>query len=160
MTDQPAIDPREAYCAGLEQLAAILRANPDVPLPTTGGKYSPVNWLVFNYGDRNEDFGVQKATAARIARALPGTVHKQELGELFRFDAQLGGLHVQVIVDRAAVCERIVTGHEVVTKKVPDPAALAALAAVPQVEVTETVETVEWVCAPLLADTPAAEQVA
>jgi hypothetical protein len=156
MTDQPETDPREGYCAGLEQLAAILRANPDVPLPTTGGKYSPVNWLVFSYGGQNEDLAVQKATAARIARALPCTVHKEEMGELFRLDAQLAGLSVQVIVDRPAVCERIVTGTEVVTKKVPDPAALAA---VPQVEVTETVETVEWRCAPLLA-APAVEQVA
>lgn len=66
----------------------------------------------------------------------------------FRAYANFGPVSVVAITEREKVCERVVTGTEVVTTIVPDPTLLAE---VPQIEVTETVEISEWKCKPLLA---------
>jgi hypothetical protein len=134
---------RTAYVAGLRALADLLDAHPDVPLPTTGGGTAAVDWLLFGAADLELD--AQKAVAARIVQVLPRPVRKRDTADLYRFSAELHGLHVEVIVDRPAVCERVVTGTKTVTREVPDPAA-------PKVTVTEEVETAEWVCRPLLAE--------
>ncbi len=141
-------DDREAYCLGLEKLAAVLRANPDLSLPVDGGsKYSAMTWHLFDLGEVTDPAG-QKAKAAQIVRTLGGDFDKSVTADLFRFHGRVEGLHVQVIVNQAAVCERVVTGTTDITREVLDPEALAA---VPKTTVTETVETVEWRCGSLLS---------
>lgn len=143
--DQP--DPRVEYIAGLRALADLLEAKPDLPTPDTNDMY----WHLFGYtGGSKLDLAAQKAEAARIVRLLGGTIDKYETGDLYRFKRHLHALKLEVIVDRPAVCERVVVSAEVVTKQVPDPNA-------PLVEVRETVEQVEWRCKPLLADDELAE---
>jgi hypothetical protein len=134
-------DPRTAYTAGLRQLADLLDSTPDLPLPATDS----FDWFLFGSGLTEAE---QKAEATRLVRLLPGKQDKWETGSLFRFRGYLGGLRTQVIVDRDAVCERVVTGTREVIREVPDPEALAA---VPTKVVTETVEDVRWECRPLLA---------
>ena len=140
---------RADYIAGLRQLADVLEQHPDLPLPLRGSKsVVPVDWLLFG-GDTRDNLAAQKRVAAQIVRALPCKFDKHVTANLFRYSGELGGLHVQVVVDQAAVCERVVVGTETVTREVPDPDA----APVPTVTVTETVEKVEWQCRPLLAST-------
>lgn len=138
---------RAEYIAGLRQLADLLDANPDLPVPTHGD----VSWLIFSVGSGSETaekLAAQKAQASVIVRAIPATWHKRDMDTLFQYKAKLRGLGIDVTVERAAVCERVVTSTETVTSHVPDPEAMAK---VPLVEKTETVETVEWICRPLLS---------
>lgn len=146
---------RAAYIDGLRKLADLLDSTPSLPLPNTDG----VNWYLFqndwvdNEAAATEDgLASQKSEAARIVRLLPGAQEKQDTSGLFRFKGYIGGLTTEVIVNRPAVCERVVTGVETVTRHVPDPAV-----EVPLVEVTEEVETFEWRCEPLLAAKSGAE---
>lgn len=147
LAEQP--DPRVEYIAGLRALADLLETKPDLPLPDTHEVY----WHLFSGHTtalEHIDLPAQKAEAARIVRLLGGTVDKWETGDLYRFRRHLHGWAAEVVVDRPAVCERVVVSAEVVTKQVPDPNA-------PLVEVRETVEQVEWRCKPLLAEDEAAE---
>ena len=91
-------------------------------------------------------------TAAGVVRRIGGKWEKgkRHNGEFYDFTRSYGGgVYASVVVDRPAVCERVVTAVREVTREVPDPEALAAL---PTTTVTETVEDVEWRCLPLLAD--------
>ena len=144
------LNDRQAYTAGLRQLADLLDERPDIPLPHQGTDTAvPIHWLYFGNG---RDFEEQKAIARTIVRAIPGQIVKRETGDLFRFHGRLAGLHLEVVVDRPAVCERVVVGTETVTTTIKDPDAVAAL---PDVEVTETVEQVEWRCQSILAESEA-----
>lgn len=137
---------RAGYIAGLRHLADILEEHDDLPLPFTGTK-SELLWIE-SHTDHD-----QQEVARTFVRAIPGTVTKQVRGDAFDLVGHVDGLSVQMILNRDAVCERVVTGVETVTRTVSDPEALAA---VPTREVTETVETVEWRCAPILAGRDAA----
>lgn len=137
---------RTQYIAGLRELADLLERHDDLPLPDTGtGKYNAIDWHLFG-GDNQGDLEAQKDLARRIVRVLPGRAEKWETGDLFRLHGHVSGLAWQVIVEREAVCERVVTTREV-TEMVPDPSV-----SVPLVEVTKTVEDVAWDCGSLLAD--------
>lgn len=141
---------RAGYIAGLRALADALEQQPDLPLPDAPGPregQSHVAWYLFGSG-AGLGYEQQKVQAAAIVRALPGRFDKVENDTLFRFRGKLGALPIEVIVDRPAVCERVVTGTREVVREVPDPEALAA---VPTTTVTETVEDVRWECRPLLA---------
>lgn len=87
----------------------------------------------------------EMAAIARAALAHGAKVDKDASGDIYTLTVSWGALAAQAIAYREAVCERVVTGTETVTRTVPDPTA-------PLVKVTETVEHVEWVCRPLLAD--------
>jgi hypothetical protein len=137
---------RDEYITGLRQLADILERHDDLPLPYTGTA-SRLLWIAGLSEDHAE-------LARTFARNIPGVLRKNVRGDVFDLIGDIQGLHVQLIVDRDAVCERVVTGTETVTRQVPDPSVV-----VPTVEVTEVVEQVEWVCSPLLADREPAEQV-
>lgn len=137
---------RTDYINGLRELADLLEQHDDLPLPSTGtSKYNAIDWHLFG-GDIADDLEKQKDLARVIVRALPGQAEKWETGELFRFHGRVGGLVWQVLVERDAVCERVVTTREV-TEMVPDPSV-----SVPLIEITKTVEDVEWECGSLLAD--------
>ena len=136
---------RSDYVKTLEDLTALMKSVPNLPAPTHISPASRrIDWLLF--GDENT-YPEQKALAAKIVKLLPGHKAKRVTADLFRFAGEVNGLKYQIVVQRDAVCERIVTGKETVTTHVPDPEAV-----VPMVEVTEEVETVEWKCSPLLDD--------
>lgn len=142
---------RAGYITGLRELADLLEQTPDLPLPSSpsinpGG--STISWYLFG-GVEPLALAEQKARAAEIVRTIPGSFDKYDTGDLFRFRGRIGGLPAEVIVDRPAVCERVVTGTREVTREVPDPVTLAD---VPTVTVTEVVEDVRWECRPLLAE--------
>lgn len=141
MTNETPLHIRQAE--GLRRLADMIEEHPDLAEVLT---YS----LQFN------TFSNDPAVLAKflkVGRRYGATTEKATSGEKW-FMARLiwgdGYTAVQLDVNahREAVCERVVTGTEMATKTVLDPAKLAE---VPTVEVTERVETVEWRCAPLLA---------
>lgn len=137
-----AADPRAAYIEGLRILADALEAHPEAPLPING-RSNPITFSAWAFSTDDP-----RGLMATVARALPCRWDKDANGAYFHLVGKLAGLEVQVIADRDAVCERVVTGTETVTKEVPDPEALAA---VPTTTVTEEVEIFEWRCAPILA---------
>lgn len=128
---------RSEYIAGLRAIADLLDSKPDLPIPST----PTFHWYLFG----SPALPTQKAEAARIVRLIGGKHTKYETGDLYRFASRVHGIKTEVIVDRPAVCERVVVAADVVTRRVPDPSA-------PLIEITETVEQVEWVCLPLLAE--------
>ena len=128
-------DTRNGYTQGLRQLADLLDNHPELPLPYSGsGADHTLHWIEYD-----------KASAARFAQLIPGTITKAPRGDAMDLEGRIAGLHVTFIASRAALCERIVTGtHKVIVD------------AQPAVEATEAttmvVEDVEWVCGSLLAD--------
>jgi len=134
----PAVDPRTEYIAGLRELADILYANPDLPLPYHGD-LAQLLWIPGLVDD-------QKEQAAAFTRAIPGKVDKQPRGDAFDLVGKIRGLAVCMILDRDQVCERVVVGTETVT--VPATEAVEA-----QPERVEEREIVRWECMPILRDT-------
>jgi hypothetical protein len=128
---------RSDFTNGLRELADILDANPDLPLPYSGTG-SELLWIARHGEDH-------KAFAQTFARVVPGTLTKSVRGTDFDLIGSVGGVQVQLIVDRDAVCERVVTGIETVTIS-------AKPATDPEPERTEERELVEWRCQPLLAE--------
>lgn len=97
--------------------------------------------LAFQVCNQIEGDEQQKAATALIVRVVGGYWTKTEgSGVLYLDQRDNELLHFSITVDRAAVCERVVTGTREVT--------------VPAVEATpervEVVDNVEWVCAPIL----------
>ena len=129
---------REDYIAGLRALADLLAQHDDLPLPLDGQEHTSIGWNLLSDTDARD-------AAAEVIRSVGGSWDKVPIGTQMHYRRKLHGLHLHVVVTREAVCERVVTGTETVTRLVPAPDA-------PMVEVTETVETVEWVCQPLLAE--------
>lgn len=143
--DQPAADD---IAAALNQIAAVLKSNPDLVQHVRHTPLLNVNIPISTAAD-------QRAAIAAMTRAalLHGaTAKKQPYGTgdtLFGAKLTFGPISLHVYGDRDQVCERVVVGTREVTEEVPDPEALAA---VPKVTVTRTVEDVRWECRPLLAD--------
>jgi len=132
----------------LRVLADLIEAHPDLPLPYVTAYSSgqtEAAWYL-HILDLQGDLPEQKAVAARIVSTLGGKWAKHEDGDCFRFtQRRWDGLVLQVTVNRAAVCERVVTGTHEVTMPATD-----ARPAEP--ERVETVEDVTWVCSSLLAE--------
>jgi hypothetical protein len=84
----------------------------------------------------------QKETAARIVRLIGGKWAKADGGDRLYLRRHQGDIEFCVVVDREAVCERVVKG----TREVTIPAVEA------QPERVQTVEDVEWVCGSVLAE--------
>jgi len=132
---------RAGYIAGGRELFDILEANPDLPLPSAG---SLMPLTLFFHGN------TAKNDLASALLAFPGTKAKSVRDNYFDVAINLHGLKVQLTALREQVCERVVTGTEVITREVPDPKVRVSM-----VTVTETVETVEWICSPLLSEVSA-----
>jgi hypothetical protein len=137
----------------LRAVADLLAAHPDLPLLPYVTLYghrperADLTWSLHINGNAI-DAADQKAKAALILRTLGGKWNKDfEWGDTDRADfAQArDGLHLRVVVQRSAVCERVVVGEETVT--------LPAVEAQP--ERTATREVVEWRCEPVLAEVSA-----
>lgn len=139
---------RAAYTAGLRELADILDAHPELPLPWEGGPYAAMTFH-FLSGDNPR----AEMAAARRALGVPMDKKPRDDG-YFDMTGTIHGLHVTLNAYRKDVCERIVVDTYEVEIEEPDPVAVAAL---PKVKRTEVVEDVEWVCAPILAGELSAE---
>lgn len=140
-------DTRTEYIQGLRQLADILDANPDLPLPYAMGTDGEFD------SDRATFYLHSKADMVTFARCFPGPLSKEvdDRSEHYGFSLKgsLRGLHLLASVARSEVCTRRVVATREVEVTKPDPDAVAA---VPTITVTETVEDVEWDCLPLLAE--------
>lgn len=145
MTNPTEQDARSAYTAGLRQLANILDAHPEVPLPYEGsGRMLSQRISFMFYGSDDH-----RTAMAEARRALGVPVEKDDsVNGYFKLTGSLCGLYFELSTSRESVCERIVVGTREVETEEPDPAAVATL---PKVKRTVTVEDVEWRCAPLLA---------
>ncbi|MGI8307037.1 hypothetical protein [Saccharopolyspora hattusasensis] len=136
MTTTDALAQQQA--TGLRALADMIEAHPEIPATYLDGFFGINVW----YPQSAEEM-------AAIARATlkHGAKVEKEIGEnLYNLTISWGPFKAKALGNRGAVCERVVTGTETVTRKVPDPSVV-----VPMVEVIEEVETFEWRCAPLLA---------
>lgn len=135
---------RTAYIDGLRQLAAILEANADVPIPFEGGTHE---FTVFAKGD------AAKHVMRAFARAFPGEKRKSEWSHNGNHElwlcATLAGITVVCRADRERVCTRRVVGTKQVMRTIP---ARPALPEEPEHIVTETVEEIAWDCEPLLRE--------
>lgn len=135
-------DERQRYVTLLADLARILREHPGIPKPDI--YTDEIRFAVFGSDAR------EIIAAAR--RAIGGTWAKQprenQYGTYLDYTREWHGFPVRLTTARDEVCRKVVTGTREVTRKVPDPEALAK---VPEIEVTETEEISEWVCEPLLA---------
>lgn len=131
---------RAAFVSGLRTLADLIEQHDELPVPYD----VTAMWIVGLASDEE-----QRRVAQTFVRTMPGAVAKGVRDTAFDLDGQIGPVNVSMILNRDAVCTRVVKDTREVTREVPDPDALAA---VPTVTVTETVEDVEWVCGPLMAD--------
>jgi len=134
----------DSLANGLRQLAHMVETN-----PTLVDEYRMQGWFeryLIPVYTRKEVAAYTRAGLSAGARVV-----KHQNDQYAGVDIHFGPMWLHIYIDRAQVCERIVTGTREVTKEVPDPEALAA---VPKVTKTETVEDVEWRCLPLLAELP------
>ena len=125
--------------AGLREAAALVEAHPELPTPyvtSSSDGRAHVHWFLTMDGRTKVN---QRGDAVRIMRAVGGKWDKETYNE-FSFQRRLGLLNLLIQVEREAVCERVVTGTEVVT--------VPAVAAEP--ERTEERDVVEWRCEPVL----------
>lgn len=124
------------------EVVEFLTKYPNIPPPSNVeiNPYGDATIIWYLFGDSLDE---QKEKARDIVRTIPGTAVKNGLTDLFEFSGECEGVRWRVLVDRPAVCERVVTSRASITKLVTDPEA-------PLIETTEIVETVEWICTPLL----------
>lgn len=139
--------------AGLRALAEFIEKHPEV----ADGLSHTLMTSGINMHLRAEDKAAELGQIARLAARAGATVDKEIDDVWHNLVVRFGAVKVHVLAYRGEVCERVVTGVQTVTRKVPDPKALAE---VPEVEVAEEVERVEWVCRPLLDPEPPAQAVA
>ena len=146
---------RAAYIQGLRQLADILEAHPEVPLPYEGGRRTTAITIHFLHDDD------PRAELATAARAIPCTWQKEtsepdpdgKWAAYFDLNGQLGGLHLKLTAYRDAVCTRVVTGLEDrEVQEIVTPAVTRTI--------VKPVEVVEWDCGSLLAPAEALEAMA
>ena len=129
---------RAEYIAGLRELADLLERHDDLPLPYRGSM-SDLVWI-----EVTRDADEQKALAAKFTRLIPSTISKEPRDTALDVKGSIRGLQVCMVVNRSAVCERIVKG----TKTVTIPAKPA------EPERTVEVDEVDWVCGSILDGTP------
>lgn len=147
MTD---MTPAQQMAAGLRALAALVDEHPDMAGDIDHTLNSLLGMPMFN--DNVTDQRARLVEWARAGKQHGAKITKDaDSDDDFKLVVDFfGAVRIRILADREKVCEKVVTGTEVVTKKVKDPALLAE---VPEIEVTETVETVKWRCSSLLADT-------
>lgn len=130
----------------LRAIADLLVGYADLGEPyitvSTARTEATVTWGL-TYGVDPQD---QKTSAARIIKAFGGKWDKDfdwpEGQDRADFVQRRDGIVLRIVVERTAVCERVVTGVETIT--VPAVEAMA--------ERTEDREIVEWRCEPLLSE--------
>jgi hypothetical protein len=137
----------------LRALADLIDAHPNLPeayISSYSTDRVDVHWYLHIH-ELVQDLPAQKAAAALIIRIIGGHWDKTERSDdAFEFTQNRDGLLLEVVVNRAAVCERVVVG----THEVTVPATPAMPARPAEAERTTTVEDITWVCSSLLADAP------
>jgi hypothetical protein len=139
MSFSPTVEEARAQAAALRSLADLIEANPSL-----AGTSSYVRSLNIWWAATADQLG----DIARAGLAHGAKVDKRYTDDCVTLALSWGPVTAHALAIRSRVCERVVTGVDVVTRKIPDPDALAA---VPLIEVTEEVERVEWRCEPILA---------
>ena len=140
--EAPADPKRAAYIDGLRQLADVLEAHAELPLPYEGSRTAMTFFFLFSEDPR--------AAMAAAVRALPCNLVKNFSGyddgpSYLDLSGQLGGLKIELTARRDDVCTRRVTGTEDrEVEEVVTPAVKRT--------VTKAVEVVEWDCHPIMAD--------
>lgn len=132
---------------GLRAMAAFAEANPELADELA---YALDAGNVLLSCSHVPDPAATMAAFATAAVRAGAKVTKSGNDSFFHTFLSWGPVGLKVYAEREQVCERVVTGSEVVKETVPDPERLAQ---VPLVEVEKVVETYEWKCAPLLAAT-------
>lgn len=123
---------------GLRELADFIEAHPD--LPWSDVYPGTFEWRVNVFvGNDAEKFAAFAASGGRWDKSTYASDGEDGIFMVTRTFG--GGVSLQVVTNRNAVCERKVVGVE--TVEVPDPDA-------PKVTVER--EVVEWECRPLLAE--------
>lgn len=130
----------------LRAVADLIDAHPDLPLPFVTAYGASDEVEVKWYLHLRADMAGQKAAAVQLVTMLGGKWDKSEDGDIYALDQARGGVKLHINVNRAAVCERVVTG----TREVRVPAKPASDARI------EIVEDVKWICSSLLAETSGA----
>lgn len=99
-----AAERRAGYIAGLRQLADLLEQHEDVPLPYTGvNGVGNLDWMLVTDSPDS-----QRATMRRLAGLIDDVAYRP-YGQTARITGRLAGLHVGVLADQEAVCERTET---------------------------------------------------
>lgn len=133
----------------LRVVADLIEAHPDLPHPYITAyvvdDQVEAKWYLHIDADIRGDLAAQKAAAVRLVTTLGGKWDKGERDDVYALDQVRGGVKLHIEVNRAAVCERVVTG----TREVTVPAKPASRA---EPERVETVEDVKWICSSLLAE--------
>jgi hypothetical protein len=130
----------------LRAAADFLDAHPGLPVPVITSYSSgtvDIGWQLMNDDAVKDD---QRPAVQQIIRAIGGKWSKQEGGDTLCLRQKRDGLGLCIFVTREQVCERVVTGEELVT--------VPAVDARP--ERTEVREIVEWRCEPVLAESVSA----
>ena len=131
---------RQGYIAGLRQLADVLDACPDIPVPYNGDdNHSPL-LIGFHGASAREEL-------AAAVRAMPCDWAKKADDKWLNLRGQLAGLHVEMYASREAVCTRVVAGTE--DREVEEEVTPAVTR-----KVVRPVEIVTWDCGSLLAGDP------
>lgn len=137
----------ESMAAGLEQLAAFVRANPELG-ERLRFALKTIAEPICNSDDpkalMTKFVRAGKSAGAHVVKDIDPSQRKYaavylEFGSMVR---------VQVYAEAEQVCERVVVGTHTEEVEVPDPEALAA---VPTVKTEKVVEDYEWRCHPILA---------
>lgn len=148
ITDQAAATTKDQQRAekaadSLDQLAAFIRANPDISSRMASTVRKFLLYII------DEDPRAVMAEWARRGKASGARIVKSYDEKYGAVALHFGLVELYVYSDREQVCTRVVTGTREVEIEEPDPEALAL---VPTIKRTETVEDVEWQCLPLLAE--------
>jgi hypothetical protein len=127
---------------GLRALADLIE-NGQVEVPSG---LKPAFWIHPAEGQ------TEKEATRQLLRTLGGGHwDKRTWEDSLILEGWIGGLPVDVWVNRRAVCERVVVGVDTVIETVP-----VGEDTRPVETLTREVERVEWVCSPLLDDAPQA----
>lgn len=139
-------DPADV-AADLRALADLAAADPFVAAMLTNlisdNSIFPVHSADYSHAHQQRDVMAEAIRRFKPAAAAP--IRKEYPGDFFYAKVPMKAITLRLAEERAAVCERVVTGIETVTETVPDPEYIA-----PTVTVTREVETVEWRCGPVL----------
>lgn len=147
MTDATVLAAEQA--AGLRKLADMIEQNPEV------AEHLGATWdRILVSVSHVDDSKAVMAAFARAGKACGVKIRKEYDGTWGSVNLDFtANVSLHVYAGREQVCKRVVVGTETVTRKVPDPDALAS---VPEVEVTEEVEVIKWECDSILAPNPPA----
>jgi hypothetical protein len=151
----------DQFKQGLEGLAALIEANPEIPISPYRGIITLNVWIDANYSleDEAERAADQRRRMTKLAREIGGRFEKQESAGHFvlrkSLDAE-GFVRLDLNAPRSAICEQVVVGTttekrvEIPEDKLGEAEDLKQRLAALQVEREVEIEQTEWRCPPSL----------